>query len=252
MIDVLPLFPDLNESLITFLNNLKPADWHRKTVCNQWNVRDIAAHLLDTSIKKLSLSRDRFIIDDKQKLGNKDWVKTIKGISPIILTEMISIYQNQLLAYFKQLKPTDQALLGESISEISKAYQERWLHQQQIRYAFNDQFLLQPKFYSPFLEIFMLALPVKYSKIEAPSATVVEVKIAGPAGKSWYIKKQSNSWVFSNNDHQKPSASVYIDQQIAWLLFSKGILLNEAAQYYHINGDKNLGQHALSMLTVIA
>jgi hypothetical protein len=50
-IDTLELFDDVNDHLISLLRSLSPDDWHRPTMCSAWDVKDIAAHLLDTALR---------------------------------------------------------------------------------------------------------------------------------------------------------------------------------------------------------
>src|SRR5882757_9750185 len=48
----------VDEKLIDLLSALAPAEWDLQTVAPLWKVRDVAAHLLDTALRKLSLVRD--------------------------------------------------------------------------------------------------------------------------------------------------------------------------------------------------
>ncbi|TKC00942.1 maleylpyruvate isomerase N-terminal domain-containing protein [Pedobacter cryophilus] len=273
MIDVLTIFPALNSELIILLKSLKPADWERKTVCSSWTIRDIAIHLLDTNLRRLSIGRDGHSASNNQEFNNydelvnylnqqnADWVKALQRVSPVILIEMIAQYQNQLLEYFNELDPFDTALFSvrwagkehsENWFDIAREYTERWLHQQQIRFALNDQKLLSPQFYHPFLTTAMQALPYTYVNVKAPIGTVVKVEIVGEAGGSWSIIKDKNFWSFVDDEVGNASALIFIDQQIAWLLFSKGINPMDAAQYYQLHGDTELASHALKMLAVMA
>src|SRR5262245_14968748 len=59
-IDTLHIFPDVNGHLAERLRSLSPDDWHRPTMCSAWQVKDIAAHLLDTALRRLSLHRDGY------------------------------------------------------------------------------------------------------------------------------------------------------------------------------------------------
>ena len=52
------LFSPLHQELLALLRGLTPADWERPTVAGSWRVRDVAAHLLDVSLRKLSFQRD--------------------------------------------------------------------------------------------------------------------------------------------------------------------------------------------------
>ena len=271
MIDVLTIFPALNKELIILLKSLKLADWDKKTEYLNWTIRDVAIHLLATNLKKLSIQRDGQPESKKQDFNNyeelvndlnqqnADWIKALQMVSPVILIELIAKYQDELLTYLKELDPFDTALFsvkwaGEERSEnwlyIAQEYTERWLRQQQIRFALNDQKLLSPQFYHPFLTTVMQALPYTYLRIKAPIGTVVKVEIVGDAGSSWWIVKDENFWRFVNHEVKNADALIYLDQQIAWLLFSNGINPMDAAQYYQLHGDTALASHALKMLYI--
>ena len=56
------LFPTLDARLIDLLRSLTPDDWERQTVAPKWKVKDVAAHLLDTQLRKLSFGRDRYTL----------------------------------------------------------------------------------------------------------------------------------------------------------------------------------------------
>ena len=273
MINLLPTFSDLNEEYIQLLKNLRHSDWNKSTVCKDWDVRAITLHLLDTNIRRLSIGRDgHSFLKNKQfntyqelvaflNQLNAEWILAMKRVSNEIIIDLSETFQQQLLAYFKELDPFDMALFpvrwagkehSENWFDIAREYTERWLHQQQIRFALNDQTLLQPKYYTPYLETAMQALPYTYLKVKAPLNTTVKVEIVGVAGGVWTIKKDKSFWDFTQDQVEKPDALIYIDQQIAWLLFSKGINPLEAAQYYQIHGDVSLASHALEMTAVMA
>ena len=52
------LFPRIEARLIELLRSLGEEEWQAQTVSPQWKVKDVAAHLLDTQLRKLSLVRD--------------------------------------------------------------------------------------------------------------------------------------------------------------------------------------------------
>ena len=59
-IDTLDLFDEVNGHLLALLRSLEPDDWHRPTMCSAWDVKDLAAHLLDSALRRLSLHRDGY------------------------------------------------------------------------------------------------------------------------------------------------------------------------------------------------
>ena len=46
--------------MIELLRSLPPDEWEIQTVAPAWKVKDVAAHLLDTQLRKLSLVRDGY------------------------------------------------------------------------------------------------------------------------------------------------------------------------------------------------
>lgn len=268
MIDVLPLFPKLNSSLISLLSGLDQRQWNMSTLCKQWKVKDIAAHLLDGALRRLSAGRDSYQ-PDLQNPGsnqyllaylntmNEDWVNAYKRVSPQILIEQLQLAQEQLYQYFVNLDPYEQAVFpvswaGETIStnrfDIAREYTERWLHQQQIRQALGAESILKPDLYYPFLETCMLALPYHYQTLKSSDESMVRIEIVGNSGGVWSIICKDNTWKFTDSSGEITS-QVYIDQNIAWMLFSKGIEINQASQYWQVIGDQNMGRHVLSMPT---
>jgi hypothetical protein len=55
---VADLFPGLHAELIALLRGLAQEDWSRPTVAGAWTVKDVAAHLLDVQLRRLSAQRD--------------------------------------------------------------------------------------------------------------------------------------------------------------------------------------------------
>ena len=53
----------VDERLIDLLSSLTPSEWDLKTIVPLWRVRDVAAHLLDTILRKLSMVRDSCYVE---------------------------------------------------------------------------------------------------------------------------------------------------------------------------------------------
>ena len=52
------LLPIVEARLLELLRSLSRSEWELQTVAPAWKVKDVAAHLLDTQLRKLSLVRD--------------------------------------------------------------------------------------------------------------------------------------------------------------------------------------------------
>ena len=66
------LYPQIETRLIKLLRSLSPEDWLRPTICPGWSVKDIAAHLLDTSLRRLSMARDGFFGEAPENADSYD------------------------------------------------------------------------------------------------------------------------------------------------------------------------------------
>ena len=67
-VETVELFPKLNDKLAELLKTLSPEDFHKSTQFPSWKVKDICAHLLDTSLRRLSLERDRYASSEKAEI----------------------------------------------------------------------------------------------------------------------------------------------------------------------------------------
>ena len=106
------LFPKVERLLIELLRLLGPADWQAQTVSPKWRVKDVAAHLLDTQLRKLALLRDDFATERP----NID--------SPADLTAYINRLNDEGVAYFRRLSPALLVSLMELASRQSCAFHE--------------------------------------------------------------------------------------------------------------------------------
>jgi uncharacterized protein (TIGR03083 family) len=266
MIEVLHLFPKLNSSLIELLEGISASQWHNATLCRKWSVKDIAAHLLDTALRRISSGRDSHFEKAPELNSYEDllnflnsinavWVEAYKRISPAVLIKQMAAAQEEFYDHLLTLDLNAPALFpvpwaGEQESQmwfdVAREYTERWHHQQQIRLATGTKSILERDLYYPFLQISMLALPYHYRDKNAAHGTVIKLKIVGDAGGSWAIIRGNESWHFTDPEREA-STQIYIDENIAWMLLSKCIDIAESQQYWQVAGDYELGAHALKM-----
>jgi hypothetical protein len=54
----------VDRQLIDLLQSLSSEEWNPQTTAPRWKVRDVAAHLLDTALRKLSLVRDSWFVEN--------------------------------------------------------------------------------------------------------------------------------------------------------------------------------------------
>ena len=98
----------------------------------------------------------------------------------------------------------------------------------------------------------MRALPHTFRTMNAPAGTLIKITVSGEAGGNWFLSKENQGWVLTENNTGSPAAEVSMHPETAWKLFSKGISPAEAEQQVLINGDTLLGKHVLTMVSVMA
>ncbi|MFL6214551.1 MAG: maleylpyruvate isomerase family mycothiol-dependent enzyme [Blastocatellia bacterium] len=269
-IQVVHLFPETLDALLDLLSDLSPDDWQQPTVCVGWRVKDIAAHLLGGEVGILSRKRDRHmysgspIIEWRELVTlindlNESWVKATRRLSPRLLCDLLRITGEQANAYFASL---DAASLGDPVDwagpeaapvwlDLAREYTERWHHQQQIRDAVNRPGLNGPRYLAPVLDAFVRALPRAYHDVQADAGALVTLAITGAAGGRWHLLREAGAWQLYL-DADKPSlATVSLDEETAWRLFTKGIEPVTARAHAVIEGDERLALPALGMISII-
>lgn len=250
-IQVADRFAGLGRELLALLRSLSPADWEAPTVCPAWSVRDVAAHLLDTALRRLAFGRDRLPIpppdgpiDSYGDLVaflnrlNAAWVAAFRRVSPEMLTDLLATVEPQLSAYFETLDPLDPALgvawAGEETSEqwfdLARELTERWHHQQQIRLATSAPPLDDPFYVAPVLDTFLRALPHRYREVEASAGTAIGFLYSGREEYCFTLRREESGWaLFYGREPEQESASVEMSDETGWLLLTKG-LSGEAAR----------------------
>lgn len=267
-----PLLRKVDEQLIDLLLSLSASEWDAQTAAPRWKVRDVAAHLLDTVLRKLSLVRDSWNVEsvniespaDVVTLVNRlneEGVTVYRRLSPPVLIDMMKIACEQSADFHESLDPFAPAAFGVSWAgeatslnwfDTARELTERWHHQQQIRVATDRPGIMTPELYHPVLDCFMRGLPHVYRNTEAPSGTVLLVEVAGECGGQWLLSRVRDRWEFVKESAAEPAVRVTIPQEIAWLVFTKGIDRESARAQIKFQGDPHLANLVLELTAVVA
>ena len=266
-------FGPIHDELLALLRGLSPADWSAPTVAAGWTVHDMVAHLLDTDIRRLSMGRDKLKppppphaiesprdLVDFLDLLNAQWVTAARRISPQLLIEFHALVGPQLAAWMASLDPfartgTGVAWAGETRSlvwfDTAREYTEKWMHQQQIRDAVSAPGLVSREWLYPVLDTFVRGLPHRYRNVLAAEGTSISLRIEGDAGDDWTLVRAETWQLFRGVDPQA-AATVHMDQDTAWRIFTRGIDLSTARSQTRIEGDFALGEPVLSLIAIMA
>lgn len=262
------LLPVIDSKLIELLRSLTPDEWELQTVAPKWKVKHVAAHLLDTQLRKLSIVRDGYIAgpppgDDLVAFINelnRQGVEMYSRLGPAVLMSLMEIASRESAEFHQSLDPLAEAAFavswaGERRSlnwfDTARELTERWHHQQQIRLATNRPGIMTRELYYPVLDTFMRALPFAYRDRSGEPGTHVQVNVSGDCGGSWYLYRDGGRWVQVASPEGHQVSETTIPQEIAWRVFTKGIDRKTAEGQSTIIGDRALGSHILHMVSIV-
>ena len=265
------LFPQLEAKLIELLRSLSSEDWEKQTVSPQWKVKDVAAHLLDTQLRKLAAARDPRPVESSKITSpvelaalidalNAEGVCRYRQLSADELISRMEAASRESAEYHRALDPFAPAMFpvswaGEEQSpnwfDTAREFTERWHHQQQIRLAVNKPGIMTREFYFPVLDCFMRALPYAYRNVIVKPGSLAQFKISGECGGSWYLLRGSEVWSLTTSLAGEKISETAIPQEIAWRIFTKGIALDEARPQVHVSGEERVGLHILKMISIV-
>ncbi|UYZ64111.1 maleylpyruvate isomerase N-terminal domain-containing protein [Hymenobacter weizhouensis] len=271
--ETLPLFPELDRLLLEVLRGLPPAEWQWPTLSPGWRVHEVALHLLDGSLRTLSMLRDGHVAGTGPASGeytdvvrylnalNGAWVQAGQRLSPAVLTwllELVGPAYNGFLATLDPATPAAFAVAwaGETTSSnhfhVAREYTEKWHHQQQIRQAVGqEEPLLRPELYGPFLATCVQALPHHYRPVPAAPGVAVRLHISGPAANTWFLVRTATGWTLGQHYPGPVQAEIELDGLVAWRLFTKSLPPAEAASHLRLQGPTELTQPIFSLVTVM-
>jgi uncharacterized protein (TIGR03083 family) len=271
--DTRKLFRPVAFELVTLLRALPADAWQRPTIAGSWLVRDVVAHLVDLTFRRLSFHRDnmspppprRPITSEQDFVDfinglNRDFVEAMRRFSPHVLTDLFEKASVELADFFEQLPLDAPALFpvswaGESTSEgwfdIGREFTELWHHQAQIRLAIGATSLAAPRYLRAMLEIALRGLPHAYRDIPAPDGATVVLAVHGPAGGMWTLVREGGKWGLQAGCPDHASASVRISDENLWRLLFNALNKAQAESAIETEGDAALVRPLLVARSVI-
>jgi hypothetical protein len=266
-----PLLRKVDDRLIDLLCSLEASEWDLQTVAPLWKVRDVAAHLLDTALRKLSVVRDSCYVETVDICSpqevitlvnrlNREGVTVYRRLSSGVLIDMMKMACEQSARFHESLDPFARAAFavswaGEETSlnwfDTARELTERWHHQQQIRLATNRPGIMTADLYHPVLDCFVRGLPYVYRDVDGRVGTVVLLEISGESGGQWFLSRGSTGWDLIRRSAGEFASRVTIPQALAWRLFTKGIDRDSARAQIEIEGNRDLGEKVLRLTAIV-
>ena len=265
------LFAPLHAELVGLLRGLGDADWARPTLAPAWRVRDVAAHLLDGDLRKLSGARDGHRITSRAVSSfteivdlindmNAGGVRYAARLSPRVITDLLEITGHWVSEYVATLpphaaSPIAVAWAGEDRSEnwmdTGREYTERWHHQMQIREAVGAEGLLQWRWFHPLLDLSVRAFPRAYRDVAAAPGTAVVFEVETGADTAWSVIREASGWTVVRGRAPDAAACVHADADTVWRLLYNALSANAARARVAITGDRSLAEPMLGARSVM-
>jgi uncharacterized protein (TIGR03083 family) len=256
-------FAPLNDALVALLRDLRADEWNAPTVAGAWTVKDVAAHLLDSQLRRLSMHRDGHEppvppeafangVSGYVNAMNAEGVGWARRLSPAVLAGMHAEFGPQLAAFFESLDPFGPAKWGVSWAgedespmwfDVARELTERWHHQQQIRDATGRAPLFEHL--GPVIDTFVRALPFTYRDVAAPEGAAVVLRVTDEGEGAWTVLRE-DAWRLYEGEAENPSARVTMRGDVAWRLFTR-----QKVDGYSVEGDEALARPILGMTSVI-
>jgi len=261
----------VSDALLDLLRGLPPAEWASPTVHPDRTVKDLAAHLLQGSLNRVSVLRDGFRvptgpiarIEDLVALiqrNNREFMTAMRWVSPRILIDLLAIYDGEMLAAFERLDPDGAGLgvawAGEAVSrnwfDVAREYTEKWHHQQQLRDATKRPPLYDAALLTPVLETFARGLPFAFRSRDAEDGTRVAVTVTGPVTLHWTLRRIAAAWSLWSGTDENAAASISLPADLAWRLWTKGVTAAEARASMTVRGDETMAAPLTSFVAIMA
>jgi len=270
-IAVLEPLEQVNNALLNLLKGLEADDWARPTVHPGRTVKDLTAHLLQGSLGRVSALRDRYLppgpkVASLEELiawiqeRNREFMTAMRRVSPEILIEMIEVYDQELLSAFSKLDPDGDSLgvawAGEQVSrcwfDVAREYTEKWHHQQQLRDATGRPGLDEESLLRPALETFARGLPFAYRAVPAEPGARVAVRLTGADRLEWTLRRDKGGWSLWSGVDPQAETSITMSADLAWRVWTRGVLPEEAIARMVIRGDAHLAPPLAAFVAIMA
>lgn len=272
-IDTRPLFRPVSRALAGLLRELPPDAWMKPTIAGSWLVRDIVAHMLDTSLRRLSFHRDGLAppppgtsIESARDFVafinhlNAQWVEAAQRLSPRVLTDLLDRASTEVADWFESVPLDGPAMFGvswagEDVSaswfDLGREFTELWHHQQQIRMAVGAESLPDPRYLAAVLDIAMRGLPHAFKDVSAAPGQEIGIDVAGQSGGQWALARTSSGWTLLRGRPSTPVASLRVSDEDAWQLLFNALPAERVDSAIRIEGDARFGHAFLRARSVV-
>lgn len=255
-----PLFQLERSRLLELLQSLVPEEWSHTTACPDWNVLDLAIHLLGGDFSLLSWQRDDYhgtpalpgldehgFIDWLDGL-QMEWVHAARRLSPRLVTDVLAWTDQQIVALVDAQNPS---ALSASVTWASddlvpvwldqgRELTERWIHRQQLLEAVGRPSDLRADLAVPVLDTLRWAYPYRLSRSGWPADSIIAIIVMGPEhDEIWRLRSDGSSWAFDSAANGVVVAQMDLTAEQAWRLLTNNYRAQDHGNI-QVSGDHEL------------
>lgn len=229
--DTRPLFDWERRDLLSLLADMTSPNWSATTAAGTWTVKDVALHLLDGDLTRLSAGRDH----DATGLlpthvpasefaallatKNQRWINAAQHLSGRVIRDLLADTTERISDWTANADLRAPAQVSWAADEpvpawldLAREFTETWVHHQQIRHALGRS--TDTTRLGAVLHTFIWALPHQYRASASPGTTV-NVNLA--AGGSWTLRvEHGGRWTLHEGSAPEPQAVVTFTDEAAW------------------------------------
>ena len=270
-IGVFDAWQEVNDRLLTLLRDLSPDDWRKPTVHPSRDVKDLAAHLLHGSLRRVTSIRDRYrrpsapivtmheLIEFIQT-DNRRFMTGMERVSPTIIVELIERYDPLVLDLLRNLDPDTDGLpvawAGETRSrmwfDIAREYTEKWHHQQQLRDATGRESLYEAHLLEPVLQTFARGLPFAFRDHVSADDNLIVIRTTGPVECQWTLLRNYDGWTLWEGGTDGASTEITVPADVAWRVWTKSMDCEAARELIQVAGDRSAVDPLLQFVSIMA
>jgi len=86
----------------------------------------------------------------------------------------------------------------------------------------------------------------------APDGSTLRLIIGGAAGGEWVALRHTGEWLLGTAPELPVDATIELDEDVAWRVFTKGMSRDDARQAARMDGDQALAVRALDTVSILA
>ena len=256
------LFRDERRDLLALLGKLSPRDWTAASAAEGWTVKDIALHLLDGDLGRLSRARDRDLtgqlqVSDAETLvkalaaKNERWIQAARQFSPRVIRDLLVHSTHQIEEWTAQAGLFEPAHVSWASDDpvptwldFAREFTETWVHHQQIREATGHRFSTARL--PDVLGIFVWAFQHQY-RVTAPAGVCVGLDL--DTGGQWHLLSQGTSrWSVEPGPAAETVAALKLTADAAWRSLTGAPVLDEGVA---VTGPERLTEPLLNVRAII-